>query len=340
MTQAKHNTYKKKKPLVIVLTIAIIAFLAFVLFQAFKCSTLLKAEEFAEITVENGDTANSVGNKLEAARLISYSFEFVNEVKAKNATSKIKAGTYNLEGGKSVSEYADIIITGADTSSPKVVVTEGMRLKDICDAVDATTKGRISSDMFKEATSNASIYASDYDFLKDAESNSLEGFLYPKTYPIKATDSAKDIVTMMLDQFKEETKNLNTSYPNAKNLNMYDIVTLASIVQKESIPGLEKRVASVFYNRLKDHMYLNSDATTAYEVGHDPTPEEVHSNSPYSTYTNYGLPPTPICSPGISAIEAVCEPEETDYYFFFFKGENYAFSKTFEEHQDNIVKLR
>lgn len=91
-------------------------------------------------------------------------------------------------------------------------------------------------------------------------------------------------------------------------------------------------------------MHINSDATTAYEVGHDPSPEELHSQSAYSTYTNYGLPPTPICSPGIEALRAVCFPEQTSYLYFVFKNDEngelqYRFSETFEEHQQAIIDL-
>ena len=89
-------------------------------------------------------------------------------------------------------------------------------------------------------------------------------------------------------------------------------------------------------------MYLNSDATTAYEVGHDPTPEEIHRDSPYSTYTNYGLPPTPICSPGLDSLNAVAHPNQTNYLYFYFKTDDngqthYYFSENFEEHQNAII---
>lgn len=91
-------------------------------------------------------------------------------------------------------------------------------------------------------------------------------------------------------------------------------------------------------------MHINSDATTAYEVGHDPTPEEIHAQTPYSTYSNYGLPPTPICSPGHDALRAVCFPAQTDYLFFVFKTDNngelqYRFSTNFDDHQQAIIDL-
>ena len=102
-------------------------------------------------------------------------------------------------------------------------------------------------------------------------------------------------------------------------------------------------VAGVFYNRLaSDRPYLESDATTAYEVGREPTAEEVHAETPYSTYANAGLPPTPICSPGLESLTAVCEPTQTEDMFFYFYPDadgnmQAAFSKTYEEHQQAIA---
>ena len=97
----------------------------------------------------------------------------------------------------------------------------------------------------------------------------------------------------------------------------------------------------MFYNRLTtkgepSYGYLQSDATTAYVVGHDPSADEVHANSPYSTYSNAGLPPTPICSPSIECLQAVCSPNQDalgKYYFFYFQDDKYTFSETYDEHK-------
>ena len=269
---------------------------------------------------------------------------FTATVTEMGAEASLQAGTYIFEGGKTVREYVEILCEGPDKYSPKIVVHEGMRLTKIADAVQDATKSRIKAQDFINAASDASVYASDYEFLNDVGNNTLEGFLYPKTYAVSSTDSVSDIIKKMLDQFKEETKDLNVDYPKSKNLTLWEAVTLASIVEKESAQGVQGKVASVFYNRLSSGMHINSDATTAYEVGHDPTPEELHSQSPYSTYTNYGLPPTPICSPGIEALRAVCFPEETNYLYFVFKTDDngelqYRFSVTFEEHQQAIIDL-
>ena len=152
---------------------------------------------------------------------------------------------------------------------------------------------------------------------------------------------------MMLDQFKTETAGLDWSYPESQGLSIYDAVNLASIVEKESSSDAQIRaqVAAVFYNRLETPDgptagFLQSDATTVYEFGEDPTPEQVHSETPYSTYTNKGLPPTPICSPSLDCLKAVCAPDQESlgkYFFFYFAEDDsgtmqYYFSETYDDH--------
>lgn len=343
-----HGTYeKKKKPFMKILVIAVAVVLLICLGTSLYCSACartLPEGQSVEVTIDEGSSTIVIADKMAKSGVVDNPFVFRLTVTEMGADSSLKAGTYIFEGGKSVRDYVQILCDGPDSTSPKIVVHEGMRLSKIAEAVNSATRGRISASDFIDETSNASKYANDYDFLKEVGTASLEGFLYPKTYAVSSKDSVEDIVRKMLDQFKEEIKDLDFSYPKSCNLSLWEAVTLASIVEKESAEGMHGKVASVFYNRLNGGMHVNSDATTAYEVGHDPTPEEIHSNSPYSTYTNYGLPPTAICSPGIDALRAVCWPEQTNYLFFVFKtnekGElEYRFSENFDEHQQAIIDL-
>ena len=210
----------------------------------------------------------------------------------------------------------------------------------------------MSADEFTNAASDASVYASDYDFLADAGTNSLEGFLFPKTYSVSETDTADSLIRAMLNQFRTETAGLDWSYAQSRGLSIYDAVNLASIVEKESSGDeqIRAQVAAVFYNRLSSsnsetNGYLQSDATTAYEVGHDPSAQEVQAATPYSTYSNPGLPPTPICSPSLDCLQAVCAPasDYDGYYSFIFWNDDsgklqYQFSRTYEEHQQAIAE--
>lgn len=303
---------------------------------------LLAEGQQATITVNEGASANTVGSALVDAKLVGSSKEFTERVKDLDVGSDLKPGTYTFAGGATVDDIISALCNGP-VSDAVLTIPEGYRLTEIASAVESATSGRISADSFKQAASDASVYAGDYGFLKSAGTNSLEGFLFPKTYDVAADATADSLIRAMLTQFQTETAGLDWSYPESQGLSVYDTVNLASIVEKESSGDetVRAQVAAVFYNRLTtkgepSNGYLQSDATTAYEVGHDPSADEVHANSPYSTYTNAGLPPTPICSPSIECLQAVCSPNKDalgKYYFFYFQNDKYTFSETYDEHQ-------
>ncbi len=172
----------------------------------------------------------------------------------------------------------------------------------------------------------ASNYVDDYSFLKGAANDSLEGFLFPKTYSLGDSPTADDLIRAMLDQFKTEYKSLDFASCEAKikerygvEMSDYDIVNLASIVEREGLNADQRaHVASVFYNRLAGKLdglrYLNSDATMMYVTGGEVTADDLQSDSPYNTYKHEGLPPTPICSPSLEALKATLEPTTDDLY--------------------------
>ena len=303
---------------------------------------LLAEGQQATITVNEGASANTVGSALVDAKLVGSSKEFTERVKDLDAGFDLKPGTYTFASGATVDDIISALRNGP-VSDAVLTIPEGYRLTEIASAVESATSGRISADSFKRAASDASVYAGDYGFLKSAGTNSLEGFLFPKTYDVAADATADSLIRAMLTQFQTETAGLDWSYPESQGLSVYDTVNLASIVEKESSGDetVRAQVAAVFYNRLTtkgepSNGYLQSDATTAYEVGHDPSADEVHANSPYSTYTNAGLPPTPICSPSIECLQAVCSPNKDalgKYYFFYFQNDKYTFSETYDEHK-------
>lgn len=336
------------RPFIVLGIVALIVIIAIVLFALKACSSdeaeLLEAGQSVEVVIEEGESASAIGEALAEAGLLASSQEFVDEVTRLEAASSLNPGTYTLEGGSSAEDLVRAFIAGPGMEGDVLTVPEDITRQSLSALVEEATGGRIGADAFMDATSDASKYVKDYDFLESAGTNSLEGFLFPKTYGIAEDADAQAVVRMMLDQFAEETAGLSYDYPQSQDLDLYETVTLASIVAKESSDDEEVRahVAGVFYNRLaSDSPYLQSDATTAYEVGHDPSAEEVHADTPYSTYANEGLPPTPICSPGLASLEAVCAPLDTDDKFFYFTTDKdgnvqHFFSKTYEEHQKVI----
>lgn len=305
---------------------------------------LLGEGEEATVEVAEGAGAQAIGQQLVEKRLVASASEFTRRVNDLGVDSQLKPGTYTFAGGTGLDGIIRALQAGPETNA--LTIPEGYKLADIAQAVADHTEGRISAEDFSAAASDASAYAGDYAFLESAGSNSLEGFLFPKTYDIADDATADSVIRAMLDQFQAETASLDWSYAESQGLSIYDAVNLASIVEKEASGNelIRAQVAAVFYNRLAtddypSYGYLQSDATTAYELRRDPTGDEVHAETPYSTYANQGLPPTPICSPGLDCLTAVCAPDQEalgKYFYFYFEGENYYFSETHEEHQSTF----
>jgi len=322
--------------LVLIAAIAAIVFGVFTFLRGCNASHLLPEGEQVEIVVVEGEGPKSIAKTLLDAGLIENSASFTDRVNELGAESALQPGTYTLTGGQSVDEIIAVMQT--PVAAPTFTVPEGCTISQVANIVAEASKGKITADDFIKASSDASKFASEYPFLADAGNASLEGFLFPKTYPIEDNSTAESIIRAMLSQYKTETATLDWSYPESQGLSHYDALKLASIVEKESDADHRATVASVFYNRLRDVWQLQSDATVAYFVGHDPTPEDVNTDNPYNTYFNYGLPPTPINSPSLECLKAVCKPEETTYFYFYFEPDDkgnmkYTFSETYEEHR-------
>ena len=340
---------RSKAPLVFAAVLAVVvvgglAWGALTLFNS--CSgtpaELLAEGEEATIVVSEGSGAQAVGSDLQRARLVGTVAEFPKRVTELGMESSLKPGTYTFAGGTSLDDIIARLAAGPEASGASLTIPEGFTLANTAARVAEVTEGRITAEDFAAAASDASVYAADFPFLAEGGTHSLEGFLFPKTYTVTEGATADSLVRAMLTQYQSEVAGLDYSYAESQGLTAYDVLKLASIVERESDPEHFATVASVFYNRLaSDRPYLESDATTAYEVGRTPTADEVHADTPYSTYANPGLPPTPICAPSIEALKAVCAPEQTDYLYFYTKpledgGAEYHFSVTYEEHQDAI----
>jgi UPF0755 protein len=172
---------------------------------------------------------------------------------------------------------------------------------------------------------------------------SFEGYLFPDTYIFSKKAAVEEIIQKMLDNFdKKITAEIQKEIAR-QDKNLEEIVNLASIVQQESTSSEEMaKIAGVFYNRLNIGMALQSDATINYITGkgmRQPLLEDTKIDSPYNTYKYKGLPPTPICNPGIEAIKAAIWPEQHDYFYFLHPlSSPTVFSKTLEEHNINKAK--
>ncbi len=152
------------------------------------------------------------------------------------------------------------------------------------------------------------------------EAKDLEGFLFPDTFELEKHAVAANLVQLQLEDFKRRIAGVDMGYAHSKNLTVYDVVTIASMIEHEAgVPSQRKLVAAVIYNRLHEGMPLGIDATTRFATGNYTRPlteSELAVDSPYNTRTNAGLPPGPIDSPGLASIEAAAHPAKVDYLFY------------------------
>ena len=328
-----------------------------------------KPNQEIAITITEDDTVDTVTDKLYNAGLIEYKELFKLYAALAKADQKISAGTYTLN-----TQYDyHALVNGISASSSyretkKVKIPEGYTCAQIYALLESEGVCSVAT---LENYASTSEFAS-YDFLEGVPRGTkycLEGFLFPDTYEFYTNDTPQRIFDKLLsrfaDQFDAELRayidtlnekmaaNLrkngyNQSYIDANKLTMYDVLTMASIVQKESAhSGENYEIASVFYNRLANpnsYPFLNSDATVVYAHGgkQDLTADDYKLDSPYNTYVVKGLPAGPIANPGLSAIMASLSPADTNYYYFVLDpsiGEH-LFSATYKEHQDKVEALR
>jgi UPF0755 protein len=173
----------------------------------------------------------------------------------------------------------------------------------------------------------------------------LEGFLFPDTFELERHAKAADLVQRQLEDFKQRIEGVDMRYARSKNLTTFDVLTIASMVEDEAAnEGDRKKVAAVIYNRLREGMPLGIDATTRFATGNYTEPlteSELAVDSPYNTRTNAGLPPGPINSPGLAAIEAAAHPAKVDYLFYVVKPgtcNELAFSRTEAEFERDVAR--
>ena len=292
------------------------------------------------ITIPDGSGAAAVAQILADNGLIADQSEFLSEVRRTEAESALKSGSYRIVAGADATAIIELLTTGPNASTAQLTVPEGYTSSQIAQAAQDSLG--ISADDFL-AQAKASNYVADYPFLEGAHEDSLEGYLFPKTYDFSSVDNltADVVIRAMLDQYETEVGPLDLASAATTlserygiDLDAHDVLTMASIVEREAVTDAQRpKVASVFYNRLREGMRLQSDATLTYSLGRAATAEEINTlDDPYNTNLHEGLTPTPVCSPSLASIEAACEPADTNYFYFYITQDTEQFSETYDEH--------
>ena len=302
-------------------------------------------------TVQPGASAAQIGDELQRRHLVRSSLAFRLVVDQKGVGNNLAAGDYELSPSMTTDEIVEVLAKGQVKRGIVVTIPEGWRAAQIADRLQSV--GFADRDEFLQAVANPrSVPTSDQ---LPAMPPTLEGYLFPLQYEVKARVSGVEAADLMVQMFvKREGDVIRRGSPDVQ-LSPHQVLTLASIVEREAQQPAERpTIASVYLNRLARGMPLQADPTVQYAVASQDltraasygywlgslTDQDLQVPSPFNTYVHTGLPPGPICNPSDASIQAVLQPQKTDYLYFVAKGDGtHLFANTLEEHNQNVAKV-
>jgi UPF0755 protein len=263
------------------------------------------------VIVPTGDDASAIADVLAERGVIDDSGRFSSYVKARSEGSQFKAGTYEFQAGTGYSAIVAALDRGPATSYARLVIPEGFRLSEIEALLPHVGINRHAYAAAVRAAAPPPGFGHHVN---------MEGFMFPATYQVRPHEPAKLLVSQQLTAFREAFSQVNMSYARSKNLTPYDVLIIASMIEREArVPGDRAKVAAVIYNRLHRGMDLGIDATILYHLGswtatiHE---SDILDHEPYNTRVHAGLPPTPICNPGLASLQAAAHPDHVDYLYY------------------------
>lgn len=289
------------------------------------------------VKIAPGSGVGQVARQLEAAGVIGDADRFVRLARWSEASQKIKAGEYEFISSATPLEVLDRLVVG-DVIKIRITIPEGLTLREIAARVEAAGLG--SADQFRRAATDAARLAK-----LGIPGTSLEGYLFPETYTVTTTTTPEEVVRAMIAQFERQLTPELLAAAKSRGLNRHQLVTLASIVQKEA-GNVEEMplIAGVFHNRLRKGMRLQADPTVIYGINNfdgNLTRRHLTTPTPYNTYTQPGLPPGPIASPGLAALKAAAMPALTPALYFVARGDGrHEFNATLEAHNRAVNRYQ
>jgi len=323
------------------LLICLLFCVGFFLYVQYNLTPIQK--KAVDFVIKENQSIREVARELQNQRVIRSAVVFVLYLRTFKLDTTIKAGDYHIEPIQSIKQLVSFLQKGQD-KMVRYTIPEDYRIQKI--AQKLAKEGFVDEKRFIElATKKGATFP--FLYSDQVLDGNLEGFLFPNTYLIHAPTEEK-IIEQMLGEFEKEVTKEVLKDINKTKLTLHQIVTLASIIEKEAQDSSEQAIiSSVFFNRMADSMPLQSCATVEfalyqkgiYKDSYVLSLEELKTDSPYNTYQHAGLPPGPICNPGIGAIKAALKPAKTDFYYFAAKGDGtHAFGRTLAEHNANVAK--
>jgi peptidoglycan lytic transglycosylase G len=320
---------KNKRPLFFIILISCLLLVPLTGFGVFIARPAGDGKNIRLFDFAEGSSLRKLAGEMESARIISSARLFVFYARLRGFDAKAKAGSYQFNDGLSPAEILRRMVAG-EIFAHRFAVPEGYSIYQIAELLES--KGLFNREAFLEQCFNR-------DILKELRisGRSVEGYLYPSTYMIPPKMDEAGLIRMMVEQFDKVYGQKFAGREKSLGVSTRNVITLASMVEKEAIvPAERPLIASVFRNRLKLGMPLQSDPTAVYGIrafGGKVSKQDIMRHTPYNTYLIKGLPPGPIGNPGSDAIEAVMTPTASNYFYFVAKKDGtHYFSATLEEH--------
>ncbi|HEY0584483.1 MAG TPA: endolytic transglycosylase MltG [Chloroflexota bacterium] len=305
------------------------------------------------VTVRTGETAGDIGADLQQRGLIRSGLVFRLAAEQAGVGGSLAAGDYELSRSMSTTEIIQVLAKGQVKRGLVATIPEGWRTEQIADRLEAT--GVASRDDFLRAAASPESVPG-FDVVGAAAPPRLEGYLFPETYEVAQKVPGTRAAELMVRMFSQRVGDALRA-PRESKLTQYQVLTLASIVEREAKQASERStIASVYLNRLAVSMPLQADPTVQYAIAtrdgasavaynywkNELTVQDLQVDSPYNTYQVAGLPPGPICNPGEASIRAVLQPATTDYMYFVANTDGsgtHLFARTLDEHNANVRKV-
>lgn len=291
------------------------------------------------VTVPRGATVGEIGDLLADSGVIDSSFFFGLRAKLSGSSGDLKSGTFTLRRDMGYGAALDRLSTSPPPPPViRVTIPEGKSRGEIA---PLARQAGLRGNYLRASRSSPELDPRRYGAPRGA---TLEGFLFPATYELRRGATAKNLVNQQLLAFKQNIAKVDLRYARSKNLTVFDVLTIASMVEREVAVARERPlVAAVIYNRLSQRIHLGIDATIRFEHDNWTRPllqSELQADTPYNTRTNAGLPPGPIGNPGLASIQAAARPARVDYLFYVVRpgtcGEH-AFSSTDAQFQRDVA---
>ena len=294
------------------------------------------------VVIPEGSSAASIADILASAGVVRSASQFEAAARSVGAAATLRAGTYELVTGMDPDEVIEVLRRGPILSVFDVTVPEGLRLSEIL--VRLSEASGLAVGDFEDALADGRVETELAEIDDDAPLEAWEGLLFPDTYRFSKDATAVEILQRMSDTMAQRVDGIDWRALEDAGFSRYDGIIIASLIEAEvRVPEERRLVSSVIRNRLEDGQRLEIDATVLYALGtRDVSLFTRAVDSPYNTYANDGLPPTPIAAPGTASLEAAADPADTHYRYYVLSSEDgrHTFSETLEEHQAAVAAAR